>query len=86
MSTKLSDLQQRVVDVLPPNKDVAIVDIYSAAYPERMSGDLFEVAVRDMQQQLGPLIARINEKLKRGKIVPGDLKQTYRLDTRTPQV
>lgn len=86
MSTKqepLSSLQQRVFDVLQakPNRDVPIEDLYYTAYPQ-LGEQRSLWTVRDMQQQLGPLFVRINDKLKRGRIVPGELKQTYRLDTK----
>lgn len=80
---QLSALQQRVFDVLQakPNKDVPIEDLYYTAYP--ISGAVhWTLSVRDMQQRMGPLFVRINDKLKRGRIVPGELKQTYRLDTK----
>ncbi len=79
MSNKLTELQQRVFNLLDtkPNTDVPLKTLYDEAYEP----DLF-VSSRDMQQKMGPLFARINAKLKRGRIVPGELKRTYRLDTK----
>lgn len=82
MSIKLSPFQQRVFDALnaQPNVDFAIPDLWGLAYPDRDPGHA-GIAVRDMQQELGPLFARINQKLTKCRIVPGEIKQTYRLDT-----
>lgn len=80
MSNKLTELQQKVFDLLDakPNTDVPLADLYSTVYSEGQSS-LFPPSNRDMQQKMGPLFARINTKLKRGRIEPGMLKQTYRL-------
>lgn len=81
MSSKLTTLQQKVFDLLDkkPNTDVPLADLFEAAYPNRIP-QLFQTwENRDMQQKMGPLFARINRKLKRGKIEPGMMKQTYRL-------
>ncbi len=80
MSNKLTDLQQKVFDLLDakPNTDVPLQDLYDAAYGTD-EPTLFGMSNRDMQQKMGPLFARINAKLKRGRIEPGQLKQTYRL-------
>lgn len=80
---KLTELQQRVFDVLDarPNTDVPIKIIFTALLTGREEQKLFPDTVRDMQQQLGPIIARINSKLKRGRVEPGHVKQTYRLNT-----
>ena len=94
MSIKLSPFQQRVFDVLndKPNTDLPITDLWVLAYPEvaqrlyvaweshGQQGECYP-PVRDMQQELGPLFARINQKLTKCRIVPGEIKQTYRLDT-----
>lgn len=57
-------------------RDVYIPNIYEYVYGPRR-----DLTVRDMQQKLGPLIARTNDRLKRkGKayqIIPGKTKQTY---------
>lgn len=80
MSNKLTELQQKVFDLLDakPNTDVALADLYSVVYGDGQR-DLFPPTNRDMQQKMGPLFARINAKLKRGRIEPGVIKQTYRL-------
>lgn len=69
-----------------PNTDLAIPDLWAMAWPERYDEYIQDDGtllynVRDMQTELGPLFARINEKLTKCRIVPGELKQTYRLDT-----
>lgn len=83
MSNKLTELQQKVFDLLDakPNTDVALADLYNAVCGGGQS-DLFPPSNRDMQQKMGPLFARINTKLKRGRIEPGLIKQTYRLTTK----
>lgn len=90
MMKPLSEIQQRVYDVLAevPNTDVAIYKLYEAAYQTNVhvlqgpKGVLsLGVQPRTMQQRLGSVIARINEKLDTGRVVPGQLKQTYRLST-----
>ena len=74
---RLSHLQKRVYDALVLNEDIRIADMHKAAYPASHSED---TEVRVMQQRLGSVIARINEKLKGKRIVPGRIKQTYRLE------
>lgn len=80
---KLTELQQKVFDLLDakPNTDVALADLYNAVYGGGQP-DLFPPSNRDMQQKMGPLFSRINNKLKRGRIEPGLVKQTYRLTTK----
>jgi metallophosphoesterase superfamily enzyme len=73
---KLSRLQKRVYDKLKPDTDVLISDLHAAAYP---SSHKDGAEVRAMQMRLGSVIARINEKLDGKKVVPGKVKQTYRL-------
>lgn len=75
---KLSNLQKRVYDTLALDEDVKIADMHKAAYPASHTSD---TEVRVMQQRLGSVIARINEKLTKTRIVPGRVKQTYRLET-----
>lgn len=73
---KLSKTQQKafnIFDVRGMDVDVPIATIYRVLYGKHVDD------VRAMQQTLGPLIARINAKLKATKIVPGQLKQTYRI-------
>ena len=87
----LSELQQRVHDVLAgtPDTDVAIYKLYETAYRtnvHRIQNGVLILGARPrtMQQRLGSVIARINEKLDgtRSRVVPGKLKQTYRLNTK----
>lgn len=90
MSNKLTPLQQKIFSLLDakPNTDVMISTLYHEAFGDtdmvHPDGSYSSVVLdtRDMQQRLGPLLARINLKLKRGRIVPGALKRTYRLDTK----
>lgn len=89
MKKPLSELQQRVYDLLaaPADTDVPIYKLYEAAYRmnvHRIQQDVLILGVqpRTMQQRLGSVIARINEKLDKGRVVPGQVKQTYRLDTK----
>lgn len=74
---KLSKLQKRVYDMLSLDTDVKISDMHRAAYPASHTSD---TEVRVMQQRLGSIIARINEKLEGKRVVPGKIKQTYRLE------
>lgn len=78
----LSELTDRERDVYATlyeclNADVGVNMLYRLAYEgERLASN------RTMQQRLGPIIARINRKLPDGhRIVPGELKRTYRLNT-----
>lgn len=84
----LTDRERRVFDLLnaEPNTDVEIYKLYEAMSQSQVH--LFQNGVlllgitpRTMQMRLGSVIARINEKLDKGKVVPGQMKQTYRLDT-----
>lgn len=88
MITFPTHMQTRVYKALEPvDHDVLIEDLFMSAYPgtaiERMVGDdvLPLLTNRDMQQYLGPLFARMNTRLEEHnlKIIPGQLKQTYRL-------
>lgn len=86
---KLTELQQRVFDVLDkkPNTDVQITVLFDAAYPLTCDwtdeeNPIEYPPIRDMQQKLGPLLSRINRKLKNGRIEPGVIKRTYRLNTK----
>lgn len=85
--TTLSELQRRLYDALnsPPDTDVEIYKLYEATYNTSVHAVTQGVVVlgltpRTMQQRLGPVIARVNEKLQTGRVVPGERKQTYRLD------
>lgn len=75
--TVLTDMEQSLFDALAAtaNKDVPIVKLFRSCY------DTYDnkLTRRDMQQRLGPTIARINAKMLNGRIVPGLLKGTYRL-------
>jgi hypothetical protein len=89
MKKPLSELQQRVYNLLasPADADVPIYKLYEAAYQTNVHRVqkgvlLLGVQPRTMQQRLGSVIARINEKLDKGRVVPGQVKQTYRLDTK----
>ena len=89
MKKPLSELQQRVYNLLvsPADADVPIYKLYEAAYQmnvHRVQKGILLLGVqpRTMQQRLGSAIARINEKLDKGRVVPGQVKQTYRLDTK----
>lgn len=73
---KLSRLQKRVYDKFKLDRDVRITDLHATAYPSFHKDG---AEVRAMQMRLGSIIARINEKLDGKKIVPGKVKQTYRL-------
>jgi len=83
MQKPFSPLQQKVYDTLndPADTDVTIRRIYAAAYNMPLYALMDFGNVSDMQQKLGPVIQRINEKLATGRVRPGDVKQTYRLDT-----
>lgn len=74
---ELSPKQKLVYDALLLDEDVPIVSMFLSAYPN----DLVDgITVRIMQQRLGSVIARANQKLTDERIVPGRLKQTYRLE------
>lgn len=84
----LTDRERRVFDLLnsPPDVDVEIYKMYEAMSQSQVH--LFQNGVlllgitpRTMQMRLGSVIARINDKIEKGKVVPGQMKQTYRLDT-----
>lgn len=60
-----------------PYHDFHLLHIYLHVYGVKKT----TAQSRDVQQKLGPLISRINKKLKqeKKKIVPGNMKRTYRL-------
>lgn len=58
-----------------PSKLALIVDMYKHVIGDAPNS----MSVRDMQQRLGPCIARANAKLEHEKIEPANVKQTYRL-------
>lgn len=85
----LTPLQQSLWAVFKdkPDIDVAIVDMYIAAYVSDSMADFYRFGklcdVRHMQQKLSPLLQRLNAKLPEGqRIEPGQLKRTYRLNTK----
>lgn len=85
MKQQLSVMQRLVFNVLgeKPNTDIPISVLYGVAHRDGAFEDIEKnMSTRTMQQTLGPLIARINAKLKRGRIEPGELKRTYRLNTK----
>lgn len=77
-------MQQRVFDVLfeRPNTDVSIHTLYCAAYVRGLNPKPLPKSTREAQQKLGPVIARINSKLRNARIEPGRIKQTYRINTK----
>ena len=80
--TKLSTHQCKLYDKLRDAKgnDVSLSKLYAEMYGDDAQTELFhDVSNRAKQQKLGPLVARINHKLKDEVIEPGLLKQTYRL-------
>lgn len=82
MSNELSPLQERLylrLVLAGFDTDVKIVDLYNAVYPDNMG---MRLTNRYMQQRLGPVIARTNEKLEKERIQTGWNRRTYRL-TRT---
>lgn len=74
---KLSPMQNKLYRLLMTREDVPIEKLYSAVYVNTEPKTM-----RQMQQRIGPFIARINEKLDTDHIRPGDVKRTYRLDVR----
>jgi len=70
----------------PQGDDVEIRVIYGYVYDAQSEANTMAKqagGVRYMQQSLGPVIKRLNERLVEDKLVirPGKTKQTYRLDT-----
>lgn len=87
MAENLSERQKRVFDVLDASagQDVEIYKMYEACFEESVhvvqEGQvILGLTQRTMQQRLGAHLQRINEKLERKRIRPGDLKGTYRLE------
>lgn len=75
---KLSTFQKKAFNVFDTHGfdvDIQIKYLYETLY----GTNTLVNEVRTMQQLLGPLFARINDKLERTKIVPGEIKQTYRI-------
>jgi len=73
---KLTEHQEEVLNaVLPLDTDKPIRDIYMTVYGDPSDN----MSVRNMQQKLAPTFKAINEKISNVKIIPGKLKQTYRV-------
>ena len=71
----LSKHQQKTLDAFDPTEtDIDIAVLYTRVY-----GDPGSMSVRKMQQKLAPTFKAINDKLKRRRIEPGEIKRTYRL-------
>lgn len=74
---ELSQHQNRVLKAFDAkNKDIDIAVLYTRVY-----GDPGHMSAREMQQKMAPTFSAINDKLKRGRIEPGDTKRTYRYNT-----
>lgn len=71
-------MEGRVYDVFEGSKDKLILDIFCAAYPGAHRPSMTN---RDMQRKLGPVIQRVNKKIREigERVVPGKTKQTYRV-------
>lgn len=81
--TQLSPYEQTLYDYLLAQgfeRDTRIQTLYE--YVHVLCAGSKRPSPRVMQQRLGAIITRINRKLEGEKIVPGDVKRTYRL-TRT---
>jgi hypothetical protein len=61
-----------------PNVDVPIAEVFALLYPDEahLTDDM---PARSMQQRIGMFITRANARMEMHKIVPGELKRTYRL-------
>jgi len=74
---ELSQHQQKVLDAFDKNDtDIDIATLYTRVY-----GDPGHLSAREMQQKLGPTFKAINEKMDRPRLVPGEIKRTYRYDS-----
>lgn len=82
--TKLSATQQRLYDAFKdkPDTDIAISAMYDATYRGEERTNSLVFTDRYMQQRLGPIVQRLNKKLDGQRIEPGQLKRTYRLNTK----
>lgn len=79
----LTELQEAVLlSLIKPDIDVPINDVFDAAYGDRKLYKIRKPSVRQMQQKLAPTIKWINSKLEHGRVEPGELKQTYRFNTK----
>lgn len=76
---KLSPHQKKVLAAFDtPGRDIGIVILYVRVYGAIPTG----MQTRQMQQKLAPTFHAINVKLKTGKILPGQLKRTYRYSSK----
>lgn len=79
---ELSKLQDKIYKAFQDkNTDVSIRSIYRKVYGHEATRSQ-GTTQRIMQQKLAPNIALLNEKLQGGRIEPGKLKGTYRLNTK----
>jgi hypothetical protein len=73
-----TDAQQKLLRHLKPGVDVPISTLYGA-----LTGREPHANPRNMQHYVGAYVKRLNAKFERegvtGRIVPGDVKRTYRL-------
>lgn len=73
----LSDHQVNVLAAFEMNdKDYDIAVLYTRVY-----GDPGDMTARQMQQKLAPTFSAINDKMKKGRIEPGEKKRTYRYNS-----
>lgn len=82
--TELTYHQTRVLQAFrKENTDYDIAELFYRVYSYTMYDENTGVrAYRIMQQKIAPTFKTINRKIKGGRIVPGKLKRTYRLDTK----
>jgi len=73
--SRLSPQQQKLVGELEGRGDVNIEYLYRRVFGEPDA----EMKVWRMQQKLGSLIVKVNDRLGRKAILPGRIKQTYTL-------
>jgi len=73
--SRLSPQQQKLVGELEGRGDVNIEYLYRRVFGEPDP----EMKVWRMQQKLGSLIVKVNDRLGRKAIAPGRIKQTYTL-------
>lgn len=79
----LTAMQQRLHDMLSRYRDIPIYALYAALYdPDNQSALNIKGTSEERrreQQRVAAHISRINDKLDGLKIVPGELKRTYRV-------
>ena len=71
-----SELEERVLGVMPVGQDVSIAEMHNAACPNSKH---IGYTSRQMQQRLGQTIKRLNAKMTNARIEPIGQRQTYRL-------